>query len=217
MAKQRFGIWSPHRDSDCVTAYMALMKLRAERWVWCERPAQASWWVVDGTRADLDAVTRDLKLQQANHDTLGAYLANDWLSVPDPAWTFFKTPLQNQQVFRWIDAALPKLAQRAATWHGCRFRLRRWPNLAKYASHTDIGDRLKMTMACANLLEDWVSYEALIPRFRDTDLLHSILDDADTDSILEIAEPSFYLPPPPPAERSTGGWNIFKSLLRRFA
>jgi len=218
MAKHRFGVWSPHRDSGGVTAYMALMKLRPERWVWCDQAVQASWWVVDGTRSDLAAVTGHLKALQPHRTTFGAYLANDWLSVPDPVWTFFKTPLQSQQIFKWLDSGLPRLTQRDASWAGCRLRLRRWPNLAKYAPQLDIAERLKLTMACANLLEGWVHYETLVPRFRDTDLLHSVLDDAANSAILEVSEPAFYLPPAPePARRSGAGWSIFKSLLRRFA
>ena len=172
MAMDRFGVWSPHRDSNSVRALKAALSFRPEPWQWYDNKEQASWWVIDGTLTTLSSLTEAL-LQQKKHGPVEAMLlAPTWNNIEDPVWTFFKVPLNIKILYGWIDlriaqdfpgaAARIPVAAPIAILTGHQLKLRRWPNLPHYTAHGNPADAVAITLACAKLLENWTSYEEAV-------------------------------------------------------
>lgn len=163
-----------------------MLSLRHERWVWHMEPTHASWWVVDGTRESLPELTVALHQAKVHAPLWGVLLAPDWSSVKDPVWTFFKVPLQFNQVYRWLDACHPQSAAPVNPFAGQRLKLRRWPNMSRYGNDTHIADSMQLTVACARLLREPVDYDEARTLVHDTTVLDTLLRDALQDGILEL-------------------------------
>jgi len=233
MGSSVFAIWSPHRDSNCVNAFKVLLGLRSEHWVWCNDAHDASWWVVDGMRSDCHQITAALHLEHLASPSLrAAMLAPDWSVVKDPIWTFFKVPLQANQVFNWIDASRPKRPRLPASLAGIRFKLLRWPNMARYARLVSMSESMKLTLACSRLLKDWASYEEVLGMVTVPSALDVVLRDAHEaglleQAVIETATPSslglnwLTMPQAVAAESANapdyGPWSLVKRLLQKFA
>jgi hypothetical protein len=233
MAIHRFGVWSPHRDSNSVRSFKAALSFRPEPWKWYENKEKASWWVIDGTLITLSGLS-DALLQQKKYGPIEALvLAPTWNYIEDPVWTFFKTPLNVKLLYGWIDRCLQRDFPAAATASTApaaillkrRIRLKRWPNLPYYTASSSQADAVSMTLACAKLLENWVRYEEAAAIAENTVLFNTILIDAQRHGILEISEPE-----PEPARASalapstpmtanpekTDAWSLVKRLLKKF-
>jgi hypothetical protein len=187
--KDKFGIWSPHRESTSVLAFKAAIGLRPERWVWCSERHQASWWVVDAALGVSEDWTNDLRNKKDGFITHGALLARDWAAVVDPVWTFFRLPLQVNIVYRWLDACLLQHPEPQLLLSGQRLKLKRWPNMSRYSSASSLAGGMNLTVACARLLKDWVTYEEAVSIANDKAALDVLLVDAQRDGILETAPP----------------------------
>jgi hypothetical protein len=235
MAMDRFGVWSPHRDSNSVRSLKAALSFRPEPWQWYDDRQQASWWVIDGTLTTLSSLSDALLQQKKNGPVEAMLLAPSWSHIEDPVWTFFKIPLNIKLVYGWIDLRLqqdfPAAAERAppagerapvAILAGRQLKLKRWPNLPHYTAHGNPADAVSITLACAKLLEDWTSYEEAAGIASNTALFSVILADAQIHGILEISAPEpvkkSIQPPSPPPTRSpekTDAWSLVKRLLRK--
>ena len=233
MAIDRFGVWSPHRDSNSVRSLKAALSFRPEPWQWYEDRQQASWWVIDGTLTTLSSLTDALLEQRKQGPVEAMLLAPSWSHIEDPVWTFFKSPLNIKLLYGWIDLRLaqdfPAVAERpaaaapVAVLTGRQLKLKRWPNLPHYTAHGNPADAVSITLACAKLLEDWTSYEEAAAIAGNTALFSTILADAQIHGILQINEPEpIKAPAPPvssPAPRSpekTDAWSLVKRLLKKF-
>lgn len=229
MSAPAFAIWSPHRDSNCVNAFKAMLGLRAEQWVWSDNAAQAHWWIIDGTRSDCGEHTAALRHQRNQANLHGAILAPDWSAVKDPIWTFFKVPLQVSLVYRWIDASQPKRARMPVSLAGRQLKLQRWPNMARYTRQVGISEGMQLTVACSRLLQGWVRYEEVLSLVTMPSALDTLLRDAYETGILELtpietlnSTPSGFglsLPPelPPQGSPERGAWSLVKRLLQKFS
>lgn len=235
MAIDRFGVWSPHRDSSSVRSFKAALSLRPEPWQWYENKEQATWWVIDGTLTTLGNLT-DAFLQQKKFGPIEAVvLAPTWNLIEDPIWTFFKSPLSVKLLYTWIDHCLerdfpdaaapaPAPAPPAAILAGRQIKLKRWPNLPHYTAHGNQADAVSLTLACAKLLEHWVSYEEISAFSGNPALFDQLLADAKSHGILEINEPAPAKTPipvvaskPTPSPEKTDAWSLVKRLLKKFA
>ncbi|MBH2044807.1 MAG: hypothetical protein I8H87_15115 [Comamonadaceae bacterium] len=185
--KARFGVWSPHRESTSVLAFKASLGLRPEQWVWCHDRQQASLWVVDADLGVSEDWTTDLRNEKEGFRTQGALLARDWAAIEDPVWTFLKLPLQVNIVYRWLDVCLLQYPEPRLLLSGQRLKLKRWPNMSRYSSATSLASGMNLTVACARLLKDWVTYEDAIAIADDKNALDVLLMDAKRDGILETA------------------------------
>lgn len=227
MTQDRFGVWSPHRDSNSVRSFKAALSLRPEPWQWHEDKERASWWVVDGTLITLSGLGDALSQQRKRGPVETLVLAPTWNYIEDPVWTFFKTPLSIKLLYAWIDhclqrdfPALNTVASKPSTiLRGRKIKLRRWPNLPHYTAHSNQADAVSMTLACAKLLENWVSYEEISAFSGNTALFEQILADAEHHGILEISAPEAPPPPPPspPPPAKTDAWSLVKRLLQKFS
>lgn len=216
-----FALWSPHRDSREVILWKSLLGFRSEPWHWVDNSELASWHIVDVSRGVDPAWTGRLG---GPHRIRGIGLARQWLDIPDHAWTFFKVPLQMEDVHRWLDGILrnapsaPLTAPEATgtSWQGQRLRLVRWPNVSRYDS-----DSIGLTLACSMMLRDWTPYEQLLEVVPAQETLHAMLAEAWQRGILQsAAEAPPAIPAPTvavasPEEEGRGGllkriWNRFK-------
>lgn len=217
MLKERFGVWSPHRESSSVLAFKAVLSLRSERWVWCNDRQQASWWIIDGALGASQDWTSDLREQKDGSKTHGALLARDWISVGDPVWTFLKLPLQVSIVYRWLDACLLQYPEPQLALSGQRFKLKRWPNMSRYSSAGNLAGGMNLTLACASLLKDWVTYEEAVAIANDKAALDMLLSDAQRDGILEAASPvSASTGKKPSKVEDTKAWSLVRRLINKF-
>ena len=228
MAIDRFGVWSPHRDSNSVRSFKAALSFRPEPWQWYENKEHASWWVIDGTLTTLSSLSDALLQQKKSGPIEALVLAPTWNYIEDPVWTFFKAPLNVKLLYGWIDRCLQRdfpavAAAPAASLLGRQLRLKRWPNLPPYTAHSSQADAVSMTLACAKLLETWIRYEDAAAIASNTVLFNTILADAQLHGILEISAPE-----PEPARTSapsdpitansekTDAWSLVKRLLKKF-
>lgn len=233
MAMDRFGVWSPHRDSNSVRSLKAALSFRPEPWQWHDDRERASWWVIDGTLTTLSSLTDALLQQRKNGPVEALLLAPTWSHIEDPVWSFFKAPLNIKLLYAWIDLRIeqnfpaaadrPPAASPVAVLTGHQLRLKRWPNLPQYTAHGNPADAVSLTLACAKLLEDWTSYEEAAAIAGNTALFSTILADAQIHGILQINEPepvkASVKPASIPAPRSpekTDAWSLVKRLLKKF-
>ena len=226
MHREPLGVWSPHRDSHSVLAFKSLLSLRPERWIWQPGPAEASWWVVDGTRESIAEWTAALHQEKTHATVRGALLAPEWSAVKDPVWSFFKVPLQVNQVYRWIEAHQQPPKRPELAFEGQRLQLRRWPNMSRYTASSPMSHSLPLTVACARLLQEPVDYAQAQKLVQDVTLLDTLLSDALHDGILELtptqAPPlATTTPDTPPAAATVrpddrGTWSLVKRLIRKF-
>lgn len=238
MTMDRFGVWSPHRDSNSVRALKAALSFRPEPWQWHDDRERASWWVIDGTLTSLSSLTDALVQQKKNGPVEAMMLSPSWSNIEDPVWTYFKIPLNIKVLYAWIDLRIqqdfPAAASRinaaapVAILTGHQLRLRRWPNLPHYTAHGNPADAVSIALACAKLLEDWNSYEEASAIAGNVALFNTILADAKIHGILEISEPEHdktpaqitapAQPPSHPATRTpekTDAWSLVKRLLKK--
>lgn len=233
MPRYRLGIWSPDRDSHSVLALKAALRLRNERWQWCERPEEASFWIVDAQSRQFSELTAQLKHTQTHDTVFAAVLAAEWSVLRDPVWTFLKVPLQAKIVYQWMDACLQKSPHTTPTWIGQPIKLKRWPNVSKYTG-TRAATSVQITALCGRLLADWVRYEDLVCDIAEVAVLDQLLADAQARGILEYAtaHATAHATPPQPssphpmsaspsAASSTaaadGAWGLIKRLIRKLA
>lgn len=157
-----FGIWKGEQDSNTIRAFMAALKLHSAHWHWAPDASSAKWWVVDDISdpSEHDATTSIYRsLPRKPHV---AFLSRQLIRLPVPGWTFFKMPLETQQLFNWLDAQFRAMepeqarAQPGADWAGSMILLTRWPNMARY------GKQLELVLACSKLLADWTAYDELV-------------------------------------------------------
>ena len=186
-ARDKFAVWSPHRDSNSVVSFKAILGLRTEQWVWHDEPQRATWWLVDGSRDPDDRLTRALLDARLTSPIHGALLAPDWSAVRDPAWAFFKVPLVAKGVYSWVDSCL-LLHPASPAWEGHEFKLKRWPNMSRYGAGSDTGTAVLLTAACAQLLKEFTSYENLLRAVPHKSKVNALLADALQDGILEITK-----------------------------
>jgi hypothetical protein len=226
MPRYRLGIWSPHRDSHSVLALKAALGLRPERWQWCDRPEEASFWIVDAQYPVLAELTEQLKQAKQQDPVFAALLATEWSVLRDPVWTFLKVPLQVKVVYQWIDGCLQKNSAHATVleppWLGQQLKLKRWPNMSQYAGDTPASG-MQITAVCAKLLADWVRYEDLSHDVSDLALLDQLLRDAHQRGILEFTRVSSASQKTASSSISSssleheGKWSLIKRLIRKFA
>lgn len=208
-------------------AFKAALGLRPERWVWCNDRQQASWWVVDAAMGISEDWTTDLRNEKEGLRTQGALLARDWAAVGDPVWTFLKLPLQVNIVYRWLDACLLQHPEPRLLLSGQRLKLKRWPNMSRYSSASSLAVGMNLTVACASLLKDWVTYENAVSIANDKAALDVLLMDAKRDGILETAPPVPATSMGAEAANSTTGenpgktedpktWSLVRRLINKF-
>lgn len=219
-AREKFAVWSPHRDSNSVIAFKAILGMRAERWVWHDEPQRATWWLIDGLRDSNNGLTAALVKAKSAGPVYGALLAPNWSSMRDPAWVFFKVPLLAKSVYSWVDSSL-LLHPASPVWNGHELKLRRWPNMSRYATENDAGAAVLLTAACAQLLKDFVLYEDLLHTVPQKSKIDSLLADALHDGILEmvkkqpagmIRSKSLLL-----TTKDSSAWALVKRLIFKFS
>lgn len=226
MSKRSFTLWSPHREENSVRSFKALLGLRPnELWTWHDEAQSASLWVVDGSGAAMPELTQALHERKAKGSAYAALLAQDWSSVKDPIWTFIKIPLRVSHVYHWIDSVLPQLpggGQVVSSWTGQRLRLKRWPNMSSFTSGASMADSMALTVACANMLKDWVPYEEVSAMLGDANLLDVLLLQTMEDGVLEFGavplEPVLVRnpQPAPAAPQDQRTWSLVKRLIQKF-
>jgi hypothetical protein len=240
MVMDRFGVWSPHRDSNSVRSFKAALSLRPEAWRWYDNKEQASWWVIDGTLTTLGSLTDAILLQKKEGPIEAVVLAPTWNLIEDPIWTFFKAPLNVKLLYGWIDRCLQRdfpaapaasvAPAPAVALTGRQLKLKRWPNLPHYTAHSSQADAVSLTLACARLLENWTRYEDASATAGNAALFDTVLVDAQSHGILEIRAPEAVsepepartsTPAPSPALTAnpdkTDAWSLVKRLLKKFA
>jgi hypothetical protein len=215
-----------------VLALKAALSLRAERWQWCDRADDASFWIVDAQSPLMTELTEQLKHARTQSPVYAALLAAEWSAVRDPVWTFLKVPLQVKVFYQWIDGCLQK-APITSSWSGQELKLKRWPNMALYATDNPAAS-MQITAACAHLLQDWVAYDALMAQVSDVRMLDKLLADALQRGILQsqpvhsrgtAANTNLASSLEPNAtQRDTrdsiereSAWSLVKRLIRKFA
>jgi len=218
--REKYGVWSPTRDLNSVIAFKAALGLRPERWVWVDDPQVARWWVVDAKHSGIEDLSQGLRDANEGGDVVhGALLAPNWSAIKDPIWTFLKTPLQINIVFKWIDGCLLKHGRRNDRFQG-RMRLTRWPNMSKY-SGGNAGAGMQITLACATLLRGWANYGQLLSLTTEHEMLDAMLGDAQKNGILEFearaGSSAGQETAPQAAEvEKPGAWNLVKRLIKKF-
>lgn len=221
MAPDRFGVWSPHRDSNSIRAFKAALNMRSEPWHWYEDKQMASWWVIDGTQTSLGSLNSALAEHKKSGPIQALILAPSWNNIEDPVWSFFKTPLNTAVLFAWIDRCIQQHLPQAVL-AGQHLRLKRWPNLTRYNSAIDNpADGVHLALACARMLESSTTYEEIAVIAQNRALLDKLLADARQAGILHISKEAIAAPqaanaspPPPPAK--TDAWSLVKRLLSKF-
>lgn len=223
MIQDRFGVWSPHRDSNSIRAFKAALSLRPEPWRWYDDKQQASWWVIDGTQITLGSLNSALEQQKKNGMVQTIVLAPSWNYIEDPVWTFFKVPLNVKLVYGWIDRCLSLSTPLSTSLADQYFKLQRWPNLTNYTVGSSPVDAVHLTLACARLLENWRSYEEVLAIAHNATLLDRLLSDARRDGILKTESlapacdspsiPHFLKPKIP---EKPDAWALVKRLLSKF-
>lgn len=223
MVQDRFGVWSPHRDSNSIRAFKAALSLRSEPWRWYDDRQQASWWVIDGTQTTLGSLNSALEQQKKNGTVQTVVLAPSWSHIEDPVWTFFKVPLNIKLVYGWIDRCLQPYLPPPAPLARQHFKLKRWPNLTHYTADSSPADAVHLTLACARLLENWRSYDEILAVAHNAVLLDRLLSDARRDGILETGSPVLACgSTPAPGFLKTkildkpDAWSLVKRLLSKF-
>ena len=223
MPYNRFGIWSPHRNSSSVRAFKAAISLRPENWQWYDDMHQAAWWILDGTQVTPSGLTDALHQQKMNAPIQGAILAPSWIQVEDPAWTFFKIPVNVKLIYGWIDRCLQQ-QEPPPVWTGQQFKLSRWPNLTHYSDKNSATDGVYLALVCARLLEDWTRYEEALAIVRHAPLLDRLLTGTLRDGIAQSqpAAPAGMSPPPlvrSPTDRpeKRDAWSLVKRLISKFS
>lgn len=155
-----FGIWKGEQDSNALRAFMAALKLHSTHWHWAPNARSARWWVIDDVGGtDTHEATTALYGKLAQKPRV-AFLSRQMVRLPVPGWTFFKVPLETQQLFHWLDAQFRDMeseqARPRADWAGSMILLTRWPNMARY------GTQLELVLACSKLLAGWTAYDELL-------------------------------------------------------
>ena len=185
MSIHPLGIWSPHRDSPCVQACKALLRLRSESWIWVNTPEEARWIVVDASR-EVDEHIHRLTSDQPRQ-RYGIALANAWSELPHKHWVFFKVPLTPKSLFPWVDQILglpidryrvkgdgrDQTSSHIGKWNGRLLKLRHWPNLTAYP-----GMPPSLMIACRQMLTSGMLYEHLLQAVGNEMQLMRLLDDA---------------------------------------
>lgn len=220
-ARDKFAVWSPHRESNSVVAFKAVLGLRAERWVWYDEPQKATWWLVDGLRDSNSDLTLALMNAKSTAFVHGALLAPDWSAMRHPVWAFFKVPLAGDGVYNWVDSCL-LMHPASCAWEGHRLKLRRWPNMSRYGADTDVGTAVALTAACAQLLKEFISYEDLLGVLPQKSKIDVLLTDALQDGILEMVKipeaPSIKNPELQlPTANDSRVWALVKRLVFKFS
>lgn len=221
-SKPLFGVWKGEQDSNTLRAFMAALKLHSTHWHWAPDARSARWWVIDDiSGADTHAAATALYGKLAQKPRV-AFLSRQMMRLPVPGWTFFKVPLETQQLFNWLDAQFramePERAQPQVDWAGSMILLTRWPNMARY------GTQLELVLACSKLLAGWTAYEELLSAPGvSREQLDTLLQEARDDGILQqmrhhakapAARPGHH-PKQPPMEGRRAG--LIRRLLDRFA
>lgn len=173
-----YALWSPHRDSREVILWKSLLSFRGEPWHWVDEPAAARWHVIDVARGVAPEWTLAVQRDASVH---GIALARQWIDLPAPCWTFFRVPLQHQNVTRWLDQLVGRSASAAVAandasgerWLGQALRLSRWPDVNRYGNAS-----VELAVACGRLLRGWTPYPLLVDGLRDPQALHRLLHDA---------------------------------------
>lgn len=213
--KYKFGLWSPHRDSNSVRAFKVTLGLRPEPWTWYQEASQASWWVTDGTRGVSAELSEALRQAQKKALTHGLVLAPDWSAVKDPVWAFFKVPVQASVIYRWIDTCLQKFPS-SSDLSGQQLRLRQWPNLSLYTTNGNRAASVKLTLACSQLLKDWMRYEDFLAICPDAAATDALLADALRDGILNLTAATPLSTASAVAAPDVRGWALVKKLIGKF-
>jgi hypothetical protein len=143
-------------------------------------------WVIDGTREYLPELTAALHRKNPHESLWGVLLAPEWSLVKDPAWTFFKVPLHGGRLYSWLDSRHSPSMDSVNPFTGQRLRLRRWPNMSRYASDSSMSSNLQLIEVCARLLGESVEYEVIKSLVPDIAMLYTLLRDAQQDGILEM-------------------------------
>ena len=227
LGRDKFAVWSPHRDSNSVVAFKSTLGLRTERWVWHDEPQRATWWLIDGLRDPDSELTKSLINARSAGLVHGALLAPDWSVMRDPAWAFFKVPLLSKGIYSWVDSCL-LLHPALPAWDGHQLKLRRWPNMSRYSVENDPGAAVLLTAACAQLLKDFTSYEDLLRTVPQRSTIDLLLTDALRDGILEMARRPAPAPAPAPADmnrfnsslltsKDSSAWSLVKRLISKFS
>lgn len=231
MPMDRFGVWSPHRNSNSVRSFKAALGFRSEPWKWYDEEHLASWWVIDGTLVtptSLNSLTDALAQQRKQRTVEAVLLVPSGDPTEDPAWTSFKTPLNVKLLYGWMaqrleqsDPAAGRPPVSPAVLTGRQLKLSRWPNLAHYTAYGDPADAVSVTVACSKLLEGWTSYEEAAALASNTALFNAILADAQSQGILQINEtasapvqPAIFTPPK--TSETSDAWSLVRRLLKKF-
>lgn len=222
VAKETFGLWSPHRNSKSVQAFRSLLNLRPERWIWLDQAQRASWWVVDGSCEIGPELTSALNHERTTSQTRGVILAPSWSAVLHPEWTFFKMPLRVSQVYSWIDATCKTHTKASLSFAGQHLRLLRWPNMTRYAQTSSVSDGIQLTAACAKLVTNTTRYEDVLAMVPSGLVLDAILNDALHEGYLELNQMATLVNPSPvvkernPASDTGGTWSLVRRLIQKF-
>jgi hypothetical protein len=208
-------------------AFKSLLSLRSDLWKWQTQPESAIWWVVDGACEELHLLTQALQREKALGVTHGALLGKEWNAVENSIWTFFKVPLQTNQIFQWIDANTRVCVPISTAFAGQRVRLKRWPNISNYGRNASTTDRIQIAETCGRLLMQWMSYEELIGNASDPATMELLLHDAMAHGILAV-EPDLTAaaqlgsqsakkqqPLAQPSD-DRSGWSLVRRLIQKF-
>ena len=219
--REKLAVWSPHRDSHSVMAFKAMLSLRDERWVWHDEPQRAIWWILDGLRDSNPRLTAALVESKSTGLLHGALLAPHWSAMRDPAWVFFKVPLQIKHIYSWVDSCL-LLHPASPAWEGHTLQLRRWPNMSRYGAGNDAGAAVLLTAACAQLLKNAMLYEDLLRAVPKKSTLDALLTDALRDGILEMSKSPSAAGLPhagsaPLVEKDHRVWSLVKRLISKYS
>lgn len=226
MRKYRFSIWSPHRDSTSVMAFKSLLSLHTSLWKWQTEAESARWWVVDGTCDDLHLHSQALQREKKMGLVYGALLGKEWSAVENPMWTFFKVPLQANQILQWVDGRASVGIPISTSFAGQRVRLKRWPNISNYGRSASTAERIRIAETCGRLLMQWVSYEELMGNASDPATMELLLHDAMGHGILSVEsnrhsaallcpQSAKQQPLAPPRDQRSG-WSLVRRLIQKF-
>ncbi|PID77055.1 MAG: hypothetical protein CSB24_03500 [Deltaproteobacteria bacterium] len=193
------SIWVNDRGSVRVRAFLSVLDFLKKNGSWqvVDSREDGQLWVLDGRAADLHELWR----------ASTGMPARPYLVVIDPPEHFsrpgvklLKMPLRAREVMEilndentWqvrsggIKAGLEDgLAKPAAgsSWRKKRFRLKVWPNVAKYGKE----NRLAVTITASKLLRSFHDYNSVQQWGLAPPVLDAFLDDAYRFSMLEVKE-----------------------------
>ena len=197
-SQRRFGhkVWSPHRHTNTVLAFMSVMRMSNHQWQWEDSHENADCWILNGAYflQEADSMQVQQLYESSLHKPYVAYIAKEFSGLKCRDWSLFKLPVAWNLVLRWANSITSskdigeKLISElksnspvtSSTWRGHYVGLRGWPNMARYTGE------MQLTIACSRLLITPASFEEIVTWGVKPEVLENFLNDAEKNGQLIV-------------------------------